>query len=233
MMLGSSKQKTCIQAFHAQVETRRSFLSSSVLDQMTHQSWITRWMCTRCANEANVFLDAWFETRFHQAVMRLLSMKYHIFCSGIVWGFFDGILQLFVRFHKKANHSVGKEGTRRARLALGGEAACSLLIITIFSKRLLCQNGMREVWHPSCKLSWAPLVCLTIRPVLYGQRYGQCVKGLNVSLLQIFNWRGCSSISLNRFLLPPLVAYLPDEASRIYSGKVPGYFSLLIKFLQA
>ena len=28
---------------------------------------------------------------------------------------------------------------------------------------------------------------------------------------------GCSSISLSKFLVPPLVAYLPDEASRIYS----------------
>jgi len=26
---------------------------------------------------------------------------------------------------------------------------------------------------------------------------------------------GCSSISLSKFLVPPLVAYLPDEASRI------------------
>ena len=47
-MLGSSKQKTCqcIQAFHAQAEKRRSFLSP----QMTHQSRITRWMYARCAS---------------------------------------------------------------------------------------------------------------------------------------------------------------------------------------
>jgi len=44
---------------------------------------------------------------------------------------------------------------------------------------------------------------------------------------------GCSSISLNKFLVPPLVAYLPDEASRIYSELIPGYLSLLIKFLEA
>jgi len=47
-------------------------------------------------------------------------MKYHISSSGIAWGFFDGIFQLFVRFYQNANHSVGKEGTRRARLVLGG-----------------------------------------------------------------------------------------------------------------
>ena len=44
---------------------------------------------------------------------------------------------------------------------------------------------------------------------------------------------GCSSISLNKFLVPPLVAYLPDEASRMYSESVPGYLSLLIKFMEA
>jgi len=32
---------------HAQAEKRRSFLSSSVLGQMTHQSRINRWMCAR------------------------------------------------------------------------------------------------------------------------------------------------------------------------------------------
>jgi len=34
---------------------------------------------------------------------------------------------------------------------------------------------------------------------------------------------GCCSISFNKFLVLPLVAYLPDEAFRIYSESVPGY----------
>jgi len=60
------------------------------------------------------------ETIFHQAVMRLLSMKYHISSSGIVWVFFNGIFQPLFRFHQNANHSVGKVGTQRARLVMGG-----------------------------------------------------------------------------------------------------------------
>jgi len=47
-------------------------------------------------------------------------MKSHISSSGIVWGIFDGIFQSFVRFHQKNNHSVGKKGTPRAMLVLGG-----------------------------------------------------------------------------------------------------------------
>jgi len=47
-------------------------------------------------------------------------MKYHISSSGILWVFFDGNFQSFVRFHQNTNHSAGKEGTRRARLVLGG-----------------------------------------------------------------------------------------------------------------
>jgi len=43
----------------------------------------------------------------------------------------------------------------------------------------------------------------------------------------------CSSISLNKFFVPPLVVYLPDEVSRIYSEYVPGHLSLLIKFLES
>jgi len=35
-------------------------------------------------------------------------------------GVFDGIFQSFVIFHQNANHSCGKEGTRRARLVVGG-----------------------------------------------------------------------------------------------------------------
>jgi len=57
--------------------------------------------------------------------MRILSIKHHTIGSGIVWGFFfDENFQSFVRFHQNADHSVGKEGTQRARLVLGG--ACGL-----------------------------------------------------------------------------------------------------------
>ena len=74
-------------------------------------------MPTRC-----VFVDAWLKPDFIKLfVMKLFLMKYHISSSGIVWGFFDGIFQSCVRFHQNDNHSVGKEGTRRARLVFGGE----------------------------------------------------------------------------------------------------------------
>jgi len=43
---------------------RRSFPSSSVLGQMLHYSWLTRWMCARCSNEENVFVDAWLKPDF-------------------------------------------------------------------------------------------------------------------------------------------------------------------------
>jgi len=78
------------------------------------------------------------------------------------------------------NNSVAKEGTRRARLVLGGRRVQpSLLIITT----LLCQNRMREVWQPSCKPSRAPLVCLIIRPVFVRPAIRTMCQGLewNVS----------------------------------------------------
>ena len=43
---------------------RRSFPSSSVLGQMSHYSWLTRWMCARCSNEENLLVDAWLKTDF-------------------------------------------------------------------------------------------------------------------------------------------------------------------------
>ena len=76
-------------------------------------------VCTMC-QRGNCICRCLVETRFHQAVMRLLLMKYHISSSGIVWGFFDGIFQSFVRFYQNANHIVDKEETRRARLMLAG-----------------------------------------------------------------------------------------------------------------
>ena len=131
----------------------------------------------------------------------------------------DSIKMLTTVVVKNANHSSGKEGTRRARpvLGVGRVRPFPLLIITTLSKQLLCQNGMREVWHPSCNPLRAPLVCLTIRPVFVRPAIGTCVKVRNVGLSQIVNSRGCSPMSLNEFLVRPLVVYLPDEASRIYS----------------
>jgi len=218
-MLGSSKKKTCTRAFPAQAAKKTIFSEficsqSNDAPESAHSLDVCR-MCRwgQCVRRCLV------ETRFHQAVMRLLSMKYHINSSCIVWVFLDGIFQSFVRFHQNANQSSGKEGTQRARLVLGvGRVRpFALLIITTLSKRLLCQNGMREVWHPSCKPLRAPLVCFAIRPVFVRPAAGTCVKVRNVSLSQIVNWRGCSSMSLNEFLVRPLVAYLPDEASRMYS----------------
>ena len=60
------------------------------------------------------------ENRFHQAVVRLLSTKYHMSSSDVVWGGLNGNFQSFVRFHQNADHSGGKQGTQRARLVLGG-----------------------------------------------------------------------------------------------------------------
>jgi len=44
-------------------------------------------LCTMC-QRANFFRTCLVESTFHQAIVRLLSMKYHILSSGIVWGIF-------------------------------------------------------------------------------------------------------------------------------------------------
>jgi len=62
------------------------------------------------------------ETRFYQAVMRLLSMRFHISRSSIVRGLF---LMEFFNF-------VGKEG--KARLVFGG-GGCSLPFVDYHDRR--------------------------------------------------------------------------------------------------
>ena len=62
--LGAAKRRHAYGYFMRKQQKRRSFLSSSVLCQMTHQSRLTLWMFARCANEANVFVDAWLKPDF-------------------------------------------------------------------------------------------------------------------------------------------------------------------------
>ena len=76
-------------------------------------------VCTMCQRGKCVcrYLD---KTRFHQAVTRLLSMKYHIISSGIVWGFFGIFRSLSDSIKMRTKLLVKKGPTRRARLVLGG-----------------------------------------------------------------------------------------------------------------
>jgi len=58
------EQQKITRAFLLKQEKRRSVRSSSVLSQMSHQSWLTCWMCAQCANEGNVFVDAGLKPDF-------------------------------------------------------------------------------------------------------------------------------------------------------------------------
>jgi len=71
-----------------------------------------------------VFLDAWFETRFHQAVMRLLSIKCHFICSGIVWVFLIEFFNHLSDSIKKLTTVLVKKGP--SRLGSRWEERCGL-----------------------------------------------------------------------------------------------------------
>jgi len=137
-------------------------------------------VCRMC-QRGKCFRKCLVETTFHQAVMRLLSMKYHISSRHRVGFLLMQFYDLLSDSIKMLTTVVVKKGPRvlGSCWALRGEGvAFPLLIITTLSTRLLCQNGMWEVWHPSCKPSWAPLVCLTIHPVFVRPAIGRMCQGV-------------------------------------------------------
>jgi len=117
-------------------------------------------------------------------------------------------------------------------------------------KRSFLQDKFARTYLPMWEATTSsnmksPRVCLCINYWLactFWYNRAQYLKGEGCSGLMERQKRGvlavrtcdCRSIPLNKFLVPPLVAYLPDEASRVYSSlQVPGYLSLLIKILEA
>jgi len=119
-MLGNRQKKACTRAFLPKQRPKTIFSEfvcsrSNVALQLANSLDVcTMFQRGKCVRRCLV------ETRFHQAVVRLLSTKYHMSSSDVVWGGLNGNFQSFVRFHQNADHSGGKQGTQRARLVLGG-----------------------------------------------------------------------------------------------------------------